>query len=164
MSAPLESRLLVPDSVPGALTPALLRWLLAAGADELTVTVLAFAGERAEVADGFEDALEPYALPLARRRVLVDADGPGSTREVRRWRLSAASLEAFLPFVSRGLFHCAPGPAGWLEDLAINRDGELMLGVLSSQQEGTLRLSADEHAAVARLGVRSTAADEWVGY
>lgn len=164
MTATLHSRHILPDGIPAAVTPALLRWLLAAGADELTVTVMALQGEPAAVADAFEDALEPFALPLARRRVMVDADGAGSTREVRRWRLSAASLEALLPFVSRGLFHCAPGPAGWLEDLAFYRDGELMLGVLSHQQEGTLRLSAAEHDAVARLGVRSTASGEWVGY
>jgi hypothetical protein len=160
----IRPRHIAAHGVSPEVTPRLLRWLLAAGADELTLTVMALQGEPAAVADAFEDALAPFALPPARRRVLVDADGPGSTRVVRRWTLSEASLAALLPFVARGLFHAAPGPAGWLEDLAVYRAGELVLGVVTHEQEGTLRLTAIEHAHVASLGVQSTEGDEWVGY
>ena len=146
-------------SVPPETTGPLLRWLAAAGADELTVAVRSFAGEPAPTADAFEDALAPFALPPARRRVLVDVEESDGTREVRRWTLCDESIAALLPFLARGVLHHAPAPDGWLDDLAVYRDGELLLGIVSHEREGVLRLRDDEHAAVAALGVRSDETD-----
>jgi hypothetical protein len=160
----LESRHITAAGFPPSATPRLLHWLLEAGVDEFTVTVMGIAGEVAAHADAFEDALEPYGLGIARRRVLADADGPGSTRDVRIFRLDAASVGALLPFVKQGFFHNIPGPDGWLEDFAFYRRGELTLGVATHLQEGTLRLTSAEHAQVARMGIESAPSDEWVGY
>lgn len=160
----LRNRFIAADGLPPAAVSRFLRWLLSAGADEFTVTVMGIQGEVAAHADAFEDALAPFVLELARRRVLVGADGAGSTREVRLFAFSEASLAALLPFVARGLFHSAPGPAGWLEDFVVYRGGELVFGVVTHEQEGTLRLTAAEHADVAGLGVESIDSGEWVGY
>ena len=98
-------------------------------------------------------------LPPARRRVLVDVEESDGTREVRRWTLCDESIAALLPFLARGVLHHAPAPDGWLDDLAVYRDGELLLGIVSHEREGVLRLRDDEHAAVAALGVRSDETD-----
>ena len=147
------ARHISPASVPPDATERLLRWLLAAGADELSVRVRALRDEPAAFADAFEDAMAPFALPNASRRVLADAAGADAEREVRLWTLSEASVAVLLPFVSRGLFHHDAGPAGWLEDLTVYRAGELVLGVVTHEQEGVLRLTPDEHAEVAAIGV-----------
>ncbi len=160
----LNSRRLMADGLPPKATSRLLHWLVRAGADEFTVTVMGIHGEVAADADAFEDAIEPFVVGLARRRVLVDADGAGSTREVRVFTFSDASLDSLLPFISDGLFHNVPGPGGWLEDFAFYRNGELLLGVVTHLQEGTLRLTTDEHAEVAKMGVVSTESEEWIGY
>ncbi len=148
-------RLLDERSVPPEATGPLLRALVDMGADELTLAVRSLADEPAPVADAFEDALAPFELPPARRRVLVDVEESDGTREVRRWTLSEASVAALLPFVARGLLHHAPSPDGWLEDPAAYRGGELVLGVVSHAREGVLRLRDAEHAALAALGVRA---------
>jgi hypothetical protein len=160
----IQSRQLSATGVPPDVTPQLLRWLLDAGVDEFTLTVMGIHGETAAHADAFEDAIEPFVLGLARRRVLVDADGQGSTREVRIFAFNHASLEALLPFLASGLFYNAPSPDGWLEDFAFYRAGDLVLGVVTHLQEGTLRLTEVEHRAVARMGITSTKSDEWIGY
>jgi hypothetical protein len=164
MSLVLQSRHISADGFAPDVTPRLLRWLLDAGADEFTLTVMGIHGEIAAHADAFEDAIEPFVTGLARRRVLTDADGQGSTREVRLFQLSAASLKALLPFLSGGLFHNVPGPDGWLEDFIFYRGNELMLGIVTHLQEGTLRLTTAEHGEVAQMGVTSTESREWVGY
>lgn len=153
MTEVVETRHLSPASVSPDATERLLRWLLAAGADELSVRVRALRDEPAALADAFEDALAPFALPNAPRPVLADAEHADGTREVRLWVLSDESITALAPFLTRGLFHHEAGPAGWLEDLTVYRAGELVLGVLTHEREGILRLTPGEHAEVAAIGV-----------
>lgn len=141
-----------------------MRWLIAVGADEFTLAVMGIHGEVAAHADAFEDAIERFVLGLVRRRVLVDADGQGSTREVRLFTLNDESLEALLPFIPGGLFHNLASPDGWFEDFACYRNGDLMLGVVTHLQEGTMRLTAEEHAEVAQMGITASGSEEWVGY
>lgn len=160
----LEVRHLFAHGVSADASQRLLGWLLERGADEFTVDVMALQGEPAPTADAFEDALAPFALPSARRRVLTGADGDDLSREVRRWAFTAASLHALLPFVAGGLFAYTVGPSGWLEDLTLYRGGELVLGVVSHEGEGVLRLGATEHAEVRAMGVSSETAGEWVAY
>lgn len=160
----LEPRYLSEPDLRAPSGPALLRWLLAHGADELSITVMAFHGKPARIADEFEDVLGPFERPPALRRVLT-ARTPGElTREVRLWSFSAASLPLLLRFLPHGLFRWPPGPDGWLEDLTVYRAGELVLGVVTHEAEGVLRLMPDEHAAVALLGIRTSPEGEWIRY
>ena len=163
-SGMLEVRYLFARSVTADASRRLLTWLLEHGADELTVVVMALQGEPAQTADAFEDALAPFELPPARRRVLTDAEGSEPTREVRRWALTAESLAALLPFFASGVFSYRVGPTGWLEDLTVYRRGELVLGVVSHEDEGVLRVSPAEHAELRALGVTSAATGERVAY
>jgi len=160
----VQSRHISAGGFPSDVTREILRWLIAAGVDEFTLTVMGIHGEIAVDADAFEDAIEPFVLGLERRRVLTDADGQGSTREVRLFTFNGASVEALLPYIADGLFHNVPSPDGWLEDFACYRGGELVLGVVTHLQEGTMRLTAAEHAEVALMGINSSASEEWIGY
>ena len=160
----LDARYLSPAGVTPDAARRLLDWLLARGADEFTVAVMALGGEPARVADAFEDALAPYELPVAPRRVPSGAAGAAPTRDVRRWALTSDSLTELLAFLPGGLFDAQPGPRGWLEDLAIYRRGELLLGVVTHEREGVLRLTPAEHREVEALGVTSSPTGESIHY
>ena len=160
----LEARYLTPAGLTPGATRRLLHWLLERGADEFTVAVMALGGEPARVADAFEDALAPFELPIARRRVASAAADAAPSRSVRRWAFTAESLPELLAFLPAGLFDAQPGPSGWLEDLAIYAQGELLLGVVTHEREAVLRLTPAEHREVEALGVSSSGAGESIDY
>lgn len=148
-----DIRVLSADTLHAPESRRLLRWLLEHGADEFTIEVMAMQGTDAAVADAFEDALSPWELAPARRRVVyrwTDRDG---SREVRLWRLTAESLALLEGFLGDGLFTCDVGERGWFEDLAIYRRGALLLGVMTNEREGYIRLSGEEVAELRALGV-----------
>jgi hypothetical protein len=163
----LDVRYLSDKSLRGARGPRLLRYLLNHGADELSITVMALQDTPAPFADAFEDELEPYQLDVAPRRVLTATATVATAkpvRPVRLWAFNEASLERLLSFLDEDLFHCPAGPDGWLEDLTLYRDAELILGLVSHEREGVLRLTADEHAEVAALDIPSGIMAESIGY
>ena len=148
-----DIRVLSADTLHAAESRRLLAWLLEQGADEFTIEVMAMQGTDAPVADAFEDALEPWALPIARRRVVYRWTGRDGTREVRLWRLTAESLARLEEFLDDGIFTSDVRERGWFEDLAIYRRGALLLGVISHEREGYIRLEGDEVSALRALGV-----------
>lgn len=151
----LEVRYMSESGLRGDRGSRLLRYLIDHGADEFSITVMALQDTPAPFADAFEDELGPYELSVASRRVVADAESTGATRPVRLWALDDASFPRLLSFLDDGLFHCPPGPDGWLEDLAVYRRGELVLGIVSHEREGVLRLTPREHADVAALDIPS---------
>lgn len=159
-----EVRYLSARSLRGERGTRLLRYLLEHGADEFSISVMALRDTPAPFADAFEDELGPYERPAARRRVISGTDAHDPTRSVRLWSLNEKSLERLLSFVDQGLFHWPAGPDGWLEDLTIYRRGELVLGLVSHEQEGVLRLTPRELAEVAALDIPCERTAEWIGY
>jgi len=160
----LEVRYVFEYGLRGDRGPRLLRHLLDHGADEFSITVMALQDTPAPFADAFEDALAPYERPAASRRVLTASTPTDFVRPVRLWTLSEASLARLLSFLHGGLFHWPAGPDGWLEDLTLYRRGELLLGLVSHEQEGVLRLTRNEHRDVAALDIPSELTAEWIGY
>jgi hypothetical protein len=160
----LVVRYVFEHSLRGERSPRLLRYLLAHGADEFSVAVLTLEGTPAPLADKFEDEFRPYGRPADRRRVITNADWSDLGREVRLWTFNDASLQRLLGFFSGGLFHSPAGPDGWLEDLTIYRETELLVGLVSHEQEGVLRLTHQEHVEVAALDIPSEPTAEWIGY
>jgi len=144
--------------------PRLLRYLLAHGADEFSITVMALQDTPAPFADAFEEAFAPHERPVAPRRALTASTPTDFVRPVRLWAFNETSLEALLTFLHAGLFHWPAGPDGWLEDLTIYRRGELVLGLVSHEQEGVLRLTRDEHQEVGALDIPSELTAEWIAY
>lgn len=151
----LEVRYVSEQSIHGERAPRLLRYLLAHGADEFSITVLALQDTQAPFADAFEDELGAYERPAAARRVLTAAEAGDVTRTVRLWAFNEASLARLLSFMDTGLLHWPAGPDGWLEDLTVYRAGELALGLVSHAHEGVLRVTRKEHADLAALDIPS---------
>jgi hypothetical protein len=147
----------------GARGPRLLRYLLERGADEFSITVMALQDTPAPFADAFEDELESFACGVEVREVVGARVSEVGLKPVRLWSFTDASLARLLTFLDDGLFHVPAGPDGWLEDLLIYRRGALVLGLLSHEREGVLRLTEAEHAEVVALeilSVRGAAASE----
>ncbi|HVX41975.1 MAG TPA: hypothetical protein VHB25_20605 [Gemmatimonadaceae bacterium] len=125
---------------------------------------MALQDTQAPFADAFEDELGPFERPAARRRVITGADGQDRSRDVRLWSLDETSLEHLSSFMDSGIFHVPAGPDGWLEDLTIYRRGELVLGLVSHEQEGVLGLTDAELAEVAALDIPFERTAEWISY
>ncbi len=160
----LEVRYVFEHSLRGERGQRLLRYLLQRGADEFSITVMALQDTPAPFADAFEDELARYERAAARRRVISGADAHDLAHSVRLWTFNEESLERLLSFVDRGLFRWPAGPDGWLEDLTVYRHGELLLGLVSHEQEGVLRLTPQELAEVAALDIPFETTAEWVDY
>lgn len=135
--------------------PRLLRYLLAHGADEFSITVMALQDTPAPFVDAFEDELGPYERQPAAREALTRGADRRATRTVRLWTFNESSLARLLSFLDSGVFRSPAGPDGWFEDLTIYRRGELILGVVSHTLEGELRLTPLEHAAVRQFDIPS---------
>jgi hypothetical protein len=140
-------------------TPALLgvkeswrlaRWCVEHGADELTVRVLC-AEDQGTRADQFEDAFDDRFIATDLRRV-VTAPEDEPERHVRLWRLDEDALQALRAYLPDGLFTHRVDPHGWLEDPMLFRDGELMLGLVTHQREGMVRVTAEELRELERIG------------
>lgn len=140
-------------------TPALLgvkeswrlaRWCAEHGADEFTVRVLCAEGQGTR-ADQFEDTFDDRFVATDLRRVVTTA-GDEPARHLRLWRLDEAALQALHAFLPDGLFTHRVDPHGWLEDPMLFRDGQLMLGVVTHQREGMVRVTTDELRELERIG------------
>ena len=134
----------------------LLRYVLERGSDEFTITVMALQDTPAPFADAFEDELGVFERDAAPREIVSEDMELGEVRSVRLWSFDEKSLARLLTFLDEGLFHSPAGPDGWLENLAVYRAGELVLGIISHHREGVLRLEPAEHARLAELGISST--------
>ncbi|NUO64275.1 MAG: hypothetical protein HOQ11_17690 [Gemmatimonadaceae bacterium] len=148
----LETRYLSERALRGERSWRLLRYLLDRGADEWTIEVMALRDTLAPFADAFEDEMAPFERQAAPRPMWDAETRVVAVRPVRLWTLDERSLTRLRSFLDEGLFHSPPGPDGWLENLAVFRAGELVLGVASHEGEAVLRLTAREHAEVTALG------------
>jgi hypothetical protein len=140
-------------------TPALLgvkeswrlaRWCVEHGADEFTVRVLCAEGQGTR-ADQFEDTFDDRFITTDLRRVVRPAEDEPA-RQLRLWRLDEDALQALHAFLPDGLFTHRVDPHGWLEDPMLFRGGQLMLGVVTHQREGMVRVTTDELRELERIG------------
>ena len=144
------ARRLTREELRGARGAKLLRFLLERGANEFSISVMALQDTQAPFADAFEDEMAPFELDAGVRRTPVLDGEAESMRQVRLWSFTGQSLGRLLSFLDDDIVVCPAGPDGWLEDLAVYRDGELLLGIVSHEQEGVLCLTRDELADVDR--------------
>ena len=97
----------------------------------------------------------------------ADDDTPPKSWELAQWcsaHGADASLVALQDFLTGGIFTCEVGAVGWLEDLTLYRRGELMLGIVSHESEGILRVSHEERQLLEQGGFLFHAYGPCVGY
>ncbi len=136
-------------------------WCKAHGEDEWTVHVMTTGGAGVDFSGHFDEAMTPFRLPNAPRRHLTTyRDG----QFVELWNLTSASLAALHVFLSEGIFTYQSDKDGWLEDLTLYRQGELMLGIVSHEGEGILGVTSEERQLLERDGFPFRVSGAFVGY
>ncbi|HEU0015434.1 MAG TPA: hypothetical protein VFQ45_17220 [Longimicrobium sp.] len=158
----LITRYLAADDYTPALTWRLLDWCMARGADALTLDPMRMVGRPSPACDAFETRMAPHRLADGERRPL-GAPYEQWREPAELWRLDAASAAILREHLELGLFTYLLDPEnGWLEDPALYRGRELMLGVVTHEGEGFLRVTAGERAELDGLGFPTRDAGTWI--
>jgi hypothetical protein len=142
----------------------LVEWCRLHGANEFTVSQLSVEGRPTTAIELFERAARPFQQPSASRRHLEAAPGEDLVRATDLWLLTDDTISTLRSGFPLGLFHYDPRPGAWLEDLILYRGSELMLGVITHEQEGVVRLSPTERKELDVTGLRYRLEGQWVGY
>ena len=146
----------------------LAEWCKPQGANEWTATaVRTKKGRKAgtEIFDRFEAQTAPFRLANAPRRHLTSpASGKFFVRPLKLWRFTSKSLAALKELFPDGVFKNQTAGEGGYEDLILYRQGELMLGVVSHEGEGVLRVTAEERQLLEREGFPFRVFGRYVGY
>lgn len=142
----------------------LVLWCKAHGVDEETVHVMTTGGASVDFSGHFDEAMTPFRLPNAPRRHLTAYSDGQFIRTAELWKLTSASLAALQTFLPEGIFTYQSDEDAWLEDLTLYRQGELMLGVVSHEGEGILRVTPEERQSLERDGFPFRISGRYVGY
>jgi hypothetical protein len=137
----------------------LIRWCMDRGASDFNVYALLCDGLSDAPLKAFDRLVEPHCRPAAMRR-----DLSGQPKSVDLWTLNEATLEALQVAFPRGIFDYDPRPGAWFEDLALYRGSELMLGIVTHEGEGVLRLPMGELPEFQAAGFASRAEGRWVDF
>lgn len=132
----------------------LLRWCVEHGASDFTLALMRIEGEAPTFLDEVSAALKPFAAAPAVRN-------GEHTAEV--WTLTPASVAVLQDLLPDGLFTAASyAGSGWLEDPTFYRAGEVMLGIVTHENEGVLVVQQADHASFEALGLISHDTAEWI--
>ena len=139
-------------------------WCHKHGADEWTVSAITVEGARQDWLESFDEAVKPFRLPSAKRRSLTTQLSQNPIRPTQLWRLSSKSLSVLHEFLPDGLFTYEVSEDGWLEDPVFYRRGEFMLGVVSHEHEGIVRVTKAEQRLLEAEGFVFRPRGSYVGY
>lgn len=132
------------------------------GADEFSVSEL-FVGDRPPTFEWLRSPLAEYARLEAPREVLSYLERASPIQSVLLWTLNPQSINAVARIMSGGLFQYELDlHNGWIENPTFYRAGELVLGIVSHEGEGLLRLTESEIAQLRAAGVPLRTSGEWI--
>jgi hypothetical protein len=162
---PLAERFLLAHDYSPERTWSLLEWCLILGASEFTVSRLFPREQNTAFLDRVERELDSFRLPTERREHLTAFAGKPLVRSTNLWSLTPASLALLKTYFDAGLFTYPASETkddAWLEDPLFYRDGHLVLGIVSHEHEGVVRLTKAEHDEAKTLGFVSHDKGEWL--
>lgn len=144
-------------------------WCKEQGADQWSVAAVTVKSAVPILFERFEEVMKPFRLPKAQRRQLTATHGRTSGPDpfimpTELWRLASASLAALQEFLPDGLFTYRSGKEGWFEDPVLYRGGEFMLGVVSHESEGIVRVTDKERRLLEAEGFTFRTFGAYVGY
>ena len=125
-------------------------------------------GAETNLFDRFENATRDFCLPKAKRRQLTAyksaAGSDDFIRPTELWRLNSKSFAVLPEFLPDGLFTYESSETGWFENPVFYRNGEFMLGVVSHENEGILRVTEAEKQILEVEGFPFRSFGSYVGY
>jgi hypothetical protein len=152
----LIKRYLIPSDYSAAASWQLVEWCMGLGANEFTIDFLTTNQSRAaDRWEEFDEVVRSLSLGQAKRERMSGRTADDLFRPTERWTLDETSIIALKEALGEGLFQYDPLQDGWFEDPILYRDGELMLGVLSHEAFGVLRLTDSESAELDAAGFPS---------
>ena len=160
---PLLTRFFSFDDVDAEQAWELLTWCRRRGASEFTLTALV-APTESERMKVFFAKLDVHSSARGIRRSLSAPAGQSLTREVDLWQLTDQTVVLLREAFSDGFASRKYDLDLWLEDFAVYRDGDFMMGVLSHENGGVLRVSELELGELRQLGFPDRDSVPWVGY
>jgi hypothetical protein len=141
----------------------LVDWCAKNGADEFTINGMV-AGSEGPKSAAFFASLAPYERSAAPRRRLSAPTAGEFVRSTQLWALSSETMALLRGAMVDGVFDYNAGGDPWLEDLALYRQGEFMMGVITHEDGGVLRISPAEVAELDRIGFPHRDEVSWIGY
>lgn len=144
---------------------ALLEWCLAHGADTFTVHIIGSPPGLEEYGAALDTSLASFAVPTSNIPAIPN-DQPGAywTRPPRLWRLTPHSAEVLWEAMKGNLLSYSREGDAWLEDPALYRGPDLLLGSISHEAEGVLRICPAEQLSLHEAGIPYRLKGEWAGY
>jgi hypothetical protein len=131
--------------IPPAKSWDLVRWCLSQGADELSWREMAIVGHADPVIERANHILAPFRLPDQTRPTSVVYSGEPERQVVKLWRLANESIDLAAALLLDGIFTSPTyDKDGWIEDPTVYRAGEILLGVISHEDEAFLQISESE--------------------
>jgi hypothetical protein len=153
----LEERItlnLDPDDYPPPKGWALVEWCLHRGAEEFTINVIGILPELTRFCQAFEEEFAPFHRESAPRELTV-WHGRCPIQTTPLWTLNPASLYKLRSALTEGIFGFeTTGKDAWFEDLILYRDSGLMLGVVTHEEFGLLRVTPGEKEELDGMGFR----------
>ena len=122
----------------------LAKWCQKHGADEWTVSLIGTKKTVAGQHEQFEALVQPFRVSPAMRDNMTASPGKPFIRTTELWRLNSASFALLQQFLPEGLFTYSYDKDEWMEDIVLYRKGELILGVVSHEGEGYVRVTERE--------------------
>jgi hypothetical protein len=123
-----------------------------------------FGGAESPVWAQFAHAVAPFTLGEHVRRLMSGRTVDDLIRPTELWTLNEPTIKALRDAFPLGFLQYYPADDGWLEDLVLYRDGELMLGAITHEGAAVLRVSPDESAAFTEAGFPSHDQLPYIGY
>jgi hypothetical protein len=143
----------------------LLEWCLARGGDAFTLSVVGAPGDVDLAAAALFGRLDSHRLDATTVKAIPPGnEGSFWTDPGDLWRLDADTVEILLSAFDHGILTYYPGDAAWCEDPVVYRAGELLLGIISHESEGVLRVTAQDEASLVSAAIPFHLEGEWVGY
>lgn len=142
----------------------LVSWCIANGADEFTIDGITSRGTTSLLFDGFDRVADAHRRPSAQRRRLSAYTPDKLIRHTKLWHFNDTTLGALREVLPNGIFTYDVGSESWFEDLTIYRTGELMLGIVTHENEGVLRITPRERVELDALGIKYRLEGAWVSY
>ena len=151
---------------PGKQTWELVPWIHRQGATEFSIDLLRVEPDigPSSTINAFESDLSSFRLGDREREHLESAPGEPTVRQSPVWGLAQESIGILKRYLPDGLVvppTCSED--GWLENPRFYRDGNLVLGVITHEGGGLVRLEPSEVGLLDDLPVAFRDNWEWIG-
>jgi hypothetical protein len=149
----VPKRFLVPSEYSPADTWRLLDWCRELGADEFTIDYRSVDSILVgKVWADFDMKVREFHRGKKNRERMSGKTVDDLRRYTDLWQLNDETIGALQSVLPAGLLQFDPQEDAWFEDPVFYRDGELMLGVLSHEAFGVLRLGDAEVSLLSAAG------------